>query len=64
MIYKVPVYYEVIEMVEVELPETNDEDLIREKALKKFQQTQVDLSRAEFIDGTEETDPDAPIYGE
>lgn len=62
MIYTVPVYYEVVEMVEIDIPETKDEELIRDEALKKFQQTPVDPSRAEFIDGTEETDPDAPIY--
>lgn len=64
MIYRVPVYYEVLEMVEVNLPENTHPDTIREKAMEKFQATPVDPRRAEFIDGTEETDPDAPIYTE
>lgn len=64
MIYRVPVYYEVVEIIEVDLPENTNPDKIREKALEKFQETPVDLNRAEFIDGTEETDPDAPIYTE
>lgn len=64
MFYTVPVYYEVVEMIEVDLPKNTHPDIIREKALEKFQETPYNLSKAEFIQGTEETDPDAPIYGE
>ena len=53
MIYSVPIFYEVREEIEVDLPEGTHPDDIRTEALKKFHTEGANESNAEYVDGSE-----------
>lgn len=53
MIYSVPIFYEVMEEIEVDLPEGTHPDDIRKEALKKFYTEGANESNAEYVDGSE-----------
>ena len=64
MIYHVPIFYELVQYVEVQFPEGTDIKIIREKALEKFKETPLDISNSEYITDSEEIDEYAPVFME
>ena len=61
MIYSVPIFYEVKEDIEVDLPEGTYSDDIRKEALKKFYTEGANESNAEYVDGSESILEEVPI---
>ena len=61
MLYSVPIFYEVREEVEVDLPEGTYPDDIRKEALKKFYTEGANESNAEYVDGSESILEEVPI---
>ena len=64
MIYHVPIFYELVQYVEVQFPEGTDIKIIREKALEKFKETPLDISNSKYIPDSEEIDEYAPVFME
>lgn len=61
MLYSVPIFYEVREEIEVDLPEGTHPDDIRKEALKKFYTEGANESNAEYVDGSESVLEEEPI---
>lgn len=61
MIYSVPIFYEVKEEIEVDLPEGTCSYDIRKEALKKFYTDGANESNAEYVDGSESILEEVPI---
>lgn len=61
MIYSVPIFYEVKEEIEVDLPEGTCSDDIRKEALKKFYTDGANESKAEYVDSSESILEEVPI---
>ena len=64
MIYHVPIFYELVQYVEVEFPEGTDIKIIQEKALEKFKEILLDISNSKYIPDSEEIDEYAPVFME
>ena len=64
MIYHVPIFYELMQYVEVEFPEGTDIKIIQEKALEKFKEIPLDISNSKYIPDSEEIDEYAPVFME
>ena len=62
MVYLVPVYYELVEYVKVELPEGTDIKIVQEKALEEFRETPLNYSNSEYVNDSEEIDEYATVY--
>ena len=61
MIYSVPIFYEVREEIEVDLPKGTHPYDIRKEALKKFCTDGANESKAEYVDGSESILEEVPI---
>ena len=61
MLYSVPIFYEVREEIEVNLPEGTCPYDIRKEALKKFYTDGANESNAEYVDGSESILEEVPI---
>lgn len=61
MIYSVPIFYEVREEIEVDLPKDTCPYDIRKEALKKFYTEGANESNAEYVDGSESILEEVPI---
>ena len=61
MIYSVPIFYEVREEIEVDLPKGTHPYDIRKEALKKFYTDGANESNAEYVDGSESILEEMPI---
>ena len=64
MIYHVPIFYELVQYVEVQFPEGTDIKIIREKALEKFKETPLDIPNSKYIPDSEEIDEYSPGFME
>ena len=62
MVYLVPVYYELVEYVKVELPEGTDIKIVQEKALEEFRETPLNYSNSEYVSDSEEIDEYATVF--
>lgn len=64
MIYHVPIFYELMQYIEVEFPEGTDIKIIQEKALEKFKEIPLDISNSKYIPDSEEIDEYATVFME
>ena len=62
MIYHVPIFYELVQYVEVEFPEGTDIKIIQEKALEEFREMQLNYSNSEYVSDSEEIDEYATVF--